>query len=284
MKKESVPLLDPNRQYVIGTAGHIDHGKTALVKALTGVDTDRLPEEKARGITIDLGFAHLSENITIIDVPGHERLIKNMVAGVSTIDLVLLVVAADDGVMPQTREHLDIVRLLQIQHGVVAITKVDLVDEEWLELVSEDVRSLLQDSPFPRAPIVFTSAASGQGIEQLREVLLNELARVPSRQDTEVFRLPVDRVFSAHGFGTVVTGTVLGGSLKSGQQVEVQPSGRLSRVRGLQTHEQEVGRVRVGFRAAVNLADLTLDQIHRGDVLTEPGRYQPARQINARLW
>ncbi len=284
MEKGAKLQLDSNRQYVIGTAGHIDHGKTALVRVLTGVDTDRLPEEKARGITIDLGFAHLSENITIIDVPGHERLIKNMVAGVSTIDLVLLVVAADDGIMPQTREHLDIVRLLQIQRGVVAITKIDLVEPEWLELVAEDVRSLLQDTPFPRAPVVYTSAATGEGIEQLRSVLLAELAAVPPREDAEVFRLPVDRVFTAHGFGTVVTGTVLSGSLKTGQQVEVQPTGRLTRVRGLQTHAKEVHRVRVGYRAAINLADLTVEQIHRGDVLTEPGRFEPAGLFNARLW
>jgi selenocysteine-specific elongation factor len=164
--------INPNRQYVIGTAGHIDHGKTALVKALTGIDTDRLPEEKTRGITIDLGFAHLSNNVTIIDVPGHERLIKNMVAGVSTIDMVLFVVAADDGVMPQSREHLDIINLLQIQYGVFVITKTDLADEDWLMLVEEDVRALLSDTPFKNAPVLRTSAAKGEGIEELRQVFL----------------------------------------------------------------------------------------------------------------
>ncbi len=275
--------LDPSRQYVIGTAGHIDHGKTALVKTLTGVDTDRLPEEKARGITVNLGFAHLSDNVTIIDVPGHERLIKNMVAGVSTIDLVLFVIAADDGVMPQTREHLDIVNLLQIQHGIFVITKTDLVDEEWLTLVEEDIRSLLHDTPFEKAPILRTSTETGEGIAGLRQVLLETLSRIPPRQDLEVFRQPVDRVFSAKGFGTVITGTVLSGKLRVGDPVEIQPTGLTARVRGLQTHDHDVPEVKVGYRAAVNLAGVEVGQIQRGMVLVPPGLYEPVHIINVRL-
>lgn len=275
--------LDPGRQYVIGTAGHIDHGKTALVKALTGIDTDRLPEEKARGITIDLGFAHFSENVTIIDVPGHERLIKNMVAGVSTIDLVLFVVAADDGVMPQTREHLDIVNLLQIRHGIFVINKIDLASPEWLRLVEEDLRALLRDTPFHDAPICRVSALSGAGVEELRGLILQTLAAIPPRQDLEVYRQPVDRVFSVKGFGTVITGTVLSGKLRVGEEVEIQPSGLIARVRGLQSHDQEVEEVRAGFRAAVNLAGLELEQVQRGMVLAQPGLYHPVEIFNARL-
>ncbi len=275
--------LDPHRQYVIGTAGHIDHGKTALVKALTGVDTDRLPEEKKRGITIDIGFAHLSRNITIIDVPGHERLIKNMVAGVSTIDLVLFIIAADDGIMPQTREHLDIINLLQIQHGIFVITKCDLVEADWLELVKEDVRELLRGTPFESALILQTSVETGEGIEQTRAAILETLAVVPPRHDAEIFRQPVDRVFTMKGFGTVVTGTVLSGRLKIGDQVEIQPSGQVCRVRGLQSHDENVEEVSAGYRAAVNLAGIDVGQIQRGEVLTAPAYYQPVNLFNARL-
>ncbi len=275
--------LDPNRQYVIGTAGHIDHGKTALVKALTGVDTDRLPEEKARGITIDLGFAHLSKNITIIDVPGHERLVKNMVAGVSTIDLVLFVVAADDGVMPQSREHLDIINLLQIRHGIFVITKIDLANDEWLSLVEEDIRGLLQGTTFENIPILRTSAATGKGIETVRETLLQTLAKISPRQDQEVYRQPVDRVFSAKGFGTVITGTVLSGSLKPGEEIDIQPSGVTARVRGLQSHDSDVESVKIGDRAAVNLAGIDSESVERGMVLTRPGLFAPVEIVNARL-
>lgn len=282
-QQNAAVALDPHRQYVIGTAGHIDHGKTALVKALTGIDTDRLPEEKARGITIDLGFAHLSNNVTIIDVPGHERLIKNMVAGVSTIDLVLFVVAADDGVMPQTREHLDIINLLQIRHGIFVITKCDLAESEWLMLVQEELRNLLQETAFASAPILHTSAARGEGIGALKSALLAQLAAIPARQDYEVFRQPVDRVFSAKGFGTVITGTVLSGTLKNGDAVELQPTGLAARVRGLQTHDQAVEQVQVGFRSAVNLAGVETEQVARGMVLVTPDLYQPVQAINARI-
>ncbi len=276
-------LPNTNRQYVIGTAGHIDHGKTALVKALTGVDTDRLPEERSRGITIDIGFAHLSENITIIDVPGHERLIRNMVAGVSTIDLVVFVVAADDGVMPQSREHLDIINLLQIRQGIFVITKCDLADEDWLKLVEEDIRGLLKDTPFKDVNIVRTSATTGEGIEALKALILEKLAALSARQDFEVYRQPVDRVFSAKGFGTVITGTVLSGKLKLGDTVEVQPGGTVVRVRGLQTHDKDVEKVDLGYRAAVNLAGVEKEDVSRGMVLTRPESYQAVEIINARI-
>lgn len=275
--------LNPNRQYVIGTAGHIDHGKTALVKALTGIDTDNLPEEKARGITVNIGFAHMSGNITIIDVPGHERLVKNMVAGVSTIDLVLFVIAADDGIMPQTREHLDIIKLLGIEHGVFVITKADLVEKEWLKLVEEEVRNLLNNSALKAAPVLVTSTATGEGIEELRKLLAEKLNAIPPKLDFEIFREPVDRVFNVKGFGTVITGTVLSGSLHSGEPMEVQPSGIKTRVRTIQSHDQEVNEVKVGYRAAVNLAGVELNHIERGDVLVQPGLFQPVEIINGKL-
>lgn len=275
--------LNPNRQYVIGTAGHIDHGKTALVKALTGFDTDNLPEEKARGITVNIGFAHMSGNVTIIDVPGHERLIKNMVAGVSTIDLVLFVIAADDGIMPQTREHLDIVKLLGIQHGIFVITKSDLADKEWIALVKQDIRNLLTDTPFKDAMIVTTSVTTGEGIEELSKLLIQQLSKIPPKQDFEIFREPVDRVFNLKGFGTVITGTVLGGSLRIGDPVEIQPSRIRTKARTLQTHDSEVKEVRAGFRAAINLAGVELNEVERGHVLVQPDLYHPIETINARL-
>jgi len=275
--------LNSKRQYVIGTAGHIDHGKTALVKALTGIDTDNLPEEKARGITVNIGFAHFSNNVTIIDVPGHERLIKNMVAGVSTIDLVLFVIAADDGIMPQTREHLDIVKLLGIKNGIFVITKTDLVEKDWIKLVNDEIRNLLQDTVFKEAPILETSVNTGEGIEELRKLLSKELETIPPKLDLEIFREPVDRVFNVKGFGTVVTGTVLSGSLKTGDQMEIQPSGMKARVRTLQSHDSEVKEVSAGYRAAVNLAGVELNQVERGNVLVQLDLYKPVEIINARL-
>lgn len=268
---------------VIGTAGHIDHGKTALVRALTGVDTDRLPEEKQRGITIDIGFAHYSDHVTIIDVPGHEKLVKNMVAGVSSIDLVLLVIAADDGVMPQTREHLDIIRLLDIRNGVVAITKSDLADPEWLDLVEEDVRGLIATTPLKDAPVLRTSATTGLGVDALRETLDTRLNALPPRADHAIFRLPVDRAFSVKGFGTVVTGTVLGGSLAIGDEVTILPSGEPARVRGLHRRDQAVDAVTIGDRAAINLTGIDTEAVPRGTVLAAPGRYRPVERINTRL-
>ncbi len=271
------------RQYVIGTAGHIDHGKTALVQALTGINTDRLKEEQERGITIDLGFAHLSENVTIIDVPGHERLIKNMVAGVSTIDLVLFVVAADDGIMPQTREHLDIVKLLGIRNGVFVITKIDLVEPEWVDLVEEELRGLLKGTDFEDAPILRTSTVKQTGIAELRQTIARLLEAVPERQDDGIFREPIDRVFTKAGFGTVITGSVLSGHLRVGQEVEILPEKLRARVRGMQTHDHPVEEVKAGYRAALNLAGVEHADLRRGQVITLPDYYEPVEIFNARL-
>ncbi len=272
------------RHYVIGTAGHIDHGKTALVKQLTGRDTDWLPEEIARGMTIDLGFAFLGDDITIIDVPGHEKFVRNMVAGVSTIDLVLLVIAADDGVMPQTREHLDILNLLQIKQGIVVVTKIDLVDPDWLALVIEDIKDLLRGTFLERAPIVPVSNISGQGIAELKQKIYEMLAVVPDRQDRGVFRLPIDRVFTMKGFGTIVAGTVLSGSLTPDQIVELLPQQQKLRVRGLQIHEQPVKRVKIGDRAAINLVGIEKEAIHRGDVLAAPDAFRPSLFFDGKFY
>ncbi|OGB66421.1 MAG: selenocysteine-specific translation elongation factor, partial [Caldithrix sp. RBG_13_44_9] len=224
-------MTQSQRQYIIGMAGHIDHGKTALVKALTGIDTDRLKEEKERGITIDLGFAHLSENATIIDVPGHERLIKNMVAGVSTIDLVIFVIAADDGIMPQTREHFDIIQLLGIRNGIFVITKIDLAEAEWINLVEGDIRNLLQGTLFEGSPVIQTSTMTGEGIATLKNRLSENMTHLASRMNDGIFRLPVDRVFTKAGFGSVVTGSVISGEARTGDMVEILPEKFSARIR-----------------------------------------------------
>jgi len=272
-----------SRHVILGTAGHIDHGKTSLVKALTGVDTDRLPEEKARGMTIDLGFAHLGESATIIDVPGHEKFVKNMVAGVSTIDLVLFVIAADDGIMPQTREHLEICQLLQVRRGLVALTKKDLVEPDWLELVQEEIRTILKKTFLEKAPILPVSNITGEGIAELRRTISEMIAKLPSRQDRGVFWLPVDRSFSMKGFGTVVTGSVLSGQINVGEALEILPAQKPVRVRGLQRHGKEVDNVRIGDRAAVNLLGVATEEIKRGDVLAAPGYFHPTRRANCRV-
>ncbi|MCZ6820723.1 MAG: selenocysteine-specific translation elongation factor [Calditrichaeota bacterium] len=270
-------------QLIIGTAGHIDHGKTALVNALTGVDTDSLKEEKERGLTIDLGFAHLGELATIIDVPGHEKFIRNMVAGVSTIDLVLFVVAADDGVMPQTREHLDILNLLRVRHGIIVITKIDLVDEEWLALVTEDVRDLVRDSFLENAPIDAVSTISNAGIPELKARVEEMAQEMKQREEDGLFWMPVDRAFTMKGFGTVVTGTVLAGALKVGESVELLPPQRLIRVRGLQSHGRTVECVSAGDRAAINLQSIEKDQVGRGQVVAAPNYFSSSKRFDARL-
>ncbi|MFC1784506.1 selenocysteine-specific translation elongation factor [Candidatus Neomarinimicrobiota bacterium] len=268
-------------QVVIGTAGHIDHGKTALVKALTGTNTDRLAEEQARGMTIDLGFAFLTENITIIDVPGHEKFIRNMVSGVSTIQIGLLVIAADDGVMPQTIEHLQILSLLQIPQGVIALTKTDLADEEWTDLVQEDIRQLCKRTFLENAPIVRTSTANGSGIEELRKILLKQAEKVHEKNDRGFFRLQIDRSFIKKGFGTVVTGTVISGELKKGDEMQILPAEKIGRVRGLQSHEKLVESVKLGDRAAVNIAGLDKKDLWRGAELIGNGWLKPTSQIVA---
>jgi selenocysteine-specific elongation factor len=271
------------RHFILGTAGHIDHGKTSLVKALTGVDTDRLPEEKARGMTIDLGFAHLGEAATIIDVPGHEKFVKNMVAGVSTIDLVLFVIAADDGIMPQTREHLEICQLLQLRRGLVALTKKDLVEPDWLELVQEEIRAVLKKTFLENAPIIPVSNITGEGIPDLRRTITEMMAKLPARQDRGVFWMPVDRSFSMKGFGTVVTGSVLSGQVTTGEALEIMPAQKSVRVRGLQRHGKEISRVQIGDRAAINLLGVATEEVGRGDVLSAPGYFQPTRRANCRV-
>lgn len=276
-------MNDFERQYIVGLAGHIDHGKTALVKALTGIDTDRLKEEKARGITIDLGFAHFTQNITLIDVPGHERLIKNMVAGVSTIDMALFVIAADDGIMPQTREHLDIVRLLGISKGIFVITKIDLVEPDWIELVEEELRSLLKGSIFENAAILKTSTETEVGISQVKSTLLDTVKELQSREHDGIFRLPIDRAFSKAGFGSIVTGSVISGKIRVGDTVEILPDKISARIRGLESHDNKVNEVLAGYRAAVNLAGTDRIDLSRGQLLTEPEYYEPVTSLNAYL-
>ncbi|PYO58128.1 MAG: selenocysteine-specific translation elongation factor [Candidatus Rokuibacteriota bacterium] len=275
------------KHVVVGTAGHIDHGKTSLVKALTGTDTDRLPEEKARGITIDLGFAFLEEpggaTIEIVDVPGHERFVKNMLAGVGGIDLVMLVIAADEGVMPQTREHLAICSLLRIKSGLVALTKTDLADPDWIELVRDDVRSLLAPTFLGGCPIVPVSIKAGTGLEELRAALA-ELARsVPAKSTDQTPRLPIDRVFTVRGFGTVVTGTLTAGVLSVDDRLEVYPRGVGSKVRGLQVHGRAVERASAGQRTAVNLQAVERAAVERGDVVAPPGGLLPTILADATL-
>lgn len=269
---------------ILGTAGHVDHGKTSLVKALTGVDTDRLKEEKERGITIELGFASLrlpnGLHIGIVDVPGHERFIKNMVAGAAGIDLVALVVAADEGVMPQTKEHLDICSLLGIQKGIVALTKADMVGEDWRTLVMEDLREFLQGTFLADAPIVPCSAVTGDGLQDFLTALAEVAAGVVKRPDAGMFRLPVDRVFTMKGFGTVVTGTAVSGSISIGGEVEIMPTGIRAKVRGIQVHSEPVEKAGAGLRTAVNIQGLEKASVVRGDVLSTPGALIPTQRMD----
>jgi selenocysteine-specific elongation factor len=271
---------------VIGTAGHIDHGKTALVRALTGIDTDRLKEEKERGITIELGFAHLDlgeRRFGVVDVPGHERFIKSMVAGAGGVDLVYLVIAADEGIMPQTREHLDICQLLGVKRGVVALTKSDLVDADWLALVQEEVREYLRGSFLDGAALVPVSARTGAGLDDLRAELVRLCDEVPARAADGTFRLPLDRVFTIHGFGTVVTGTILGGTIKVGDPVVVHPRGLEAKVRGVEVHGTGEGSARAGMRCALNLSGVGKQDLARGDVIAAPGAVAPSHLIDARF-
>ncbi|MGD9579540.1 MAG: selenocysteine-specific translation elongation factor, partial [Syntrophorhabdus sp.] len=245
------------KKIVIGTAGHIDHGKTTLIKSLTGMDCDRLKEEKERGITIELGFAHykFGEDLLlgIVDVPGHEKFVRHMVAGAWGIDMVLLVVAADEGVMPQTKEHIDICELLGLSRGIVAITKTDLVDEEMLELVKEDVKDFLKGRPLEGAPIIAVSSATGENVEELRESIKNIAAELHEKSKDGIFRLPIDRVFTLKGLGTVVTGTCISGHIKVGDEVEIYPLSKNAKVRNIQTYHEDTGEAMAGERVALNL-------------------------------
>ena len=274
--------------FVVGTAGHIDHGKSAVVKALTGIDPDRLEEEKRRGMTIDLGFAHFDlpsgRRAGIVDVPGHERLIKNMLAGATGIDLVLLVIAADEGVMPQTREHLDILRFLPVRAGIVVLNKIDLVeDPSWLALVKDDVVALVAGTFLESGPIVEVSAKTGQGITTLIGTMDQMLDRIPARQVGEPVRLPVDRAFTMAGFGTIVTGTLWSGRIAVGDTLELLPQGTQVRVRGVQSHGQTVPAGIAGSRVAVNLAGIEKNEIERGNVLVAPGVFRPTNLMDVRI-
>ena len=275
------------RHLILGTAGHVDHGKTALVKALTGTDTDRLKEEKERGITIELGFAALDLpnglRLGIIDVPGHEKFVKNMVAGAGGIDFVVLVIAADEGVMPQTREHLEICSLLGIRHGVVALTKMDLVDPDWLSLVQEDIREFLRGTFLEGAPIVPVSAVKGQGLEELVGALEKAAGEVVEEPDPGFFRLPIDRVFTIKGFGTVVTGTLVSGEVRLGDSLEVMPSRIPVKVRGIQVHNETAELAESGQRTAVNLQGIEREIIQRGDVLAHQGVFEPSARLDVSL-
>jgi selenocysteine-specific elongation factor len=272
---------------IMGTAGHIDHGKTTLVKALTGIDCDRLSEEKERGITIELGFAHLDlpgvDRLGVVDVPGHERFVKNMVAGAAGIDFVLLTVAADEGIMPQTREHLEICTLLGIRHGLVALTKADMVEEDWLEMAQEEVAAAMEGTFLEGAPVIAVSGRTGRGMDELRAAIAEVARNLPARSATDLFRLPVDRVFTMKGFGTVVTGTLVAGSVRLGEDVLVYPDRLPAKVRGLQSHGEQVEEAPAGRRTAVNLSGVDVSEISRGNVVARPGTLFPALAWDAQL-
>ena len=272
------------KNIIIGTAGHIDHGKTALVRALTGIDTDRLKEEKERGISIDLGFAHLrlSENVRLglVDVPGHERFIKNMLAGVSGIDLVLLVIASDESIKPQTREHFDICMLLGIQKGIVVLTKADLAAGDLLELAQLEAGEFVRGSFLEDAPIVAVSARTGAGLDELRAELAKLAAAIPEKDASQYFRLPIDRAFAMRGFGTVVTGTLVSGIVRVDQEVELHPARRRVRVRGIQVHGSAVEQAIAGQRTALNIAGVDVSELKRGMLLAEAGRFHSTTQID----
>lgn len=275
------------KHLVLGTAGHIDHGKTSLVKAMTGIDTDRLKEEKVRGITIELGFARLNVSgdttLGIVDVPGHEKFVRAMVAGSSGLDMVMLIVAADEGIMPQTREHFDILQLLGIKNGLIALTKRDMVEREWLELVTEEVREFVAGSFLENAPIVPVSSKTGEGLEELKAALsILACENIEKHRDGN-FRLPVDRVFTMAGFGTVVTGTLLSGEIAVGDELELLPSGKEGRVRGIQAHGIKVDRGFAGQRLAVNLQGVDLNEASRGNIVVPRGLFQTTRVVDVRI-
>ena len=273
------------REVVLGTAGHVDHGKTSLVRALTGIDTDRLKEEKSRGITIELGFAHLDlpcgHRLGIIDVPGHERFVKNMVAGASGVDLVAFVIAADEGVMPQTREHFEICKLLGVERGLVIVTKKDLVDPEWLELVQDDIRQFLAGSFLEKAPMFAVSATTGEGIEAVRGELDRMVAQSELAEAYGPFRLPVDRIFTMKGFGAVVTGTSISGRISVGDDVMIYPQEHAGKIRGIQVHGNDVQEVEAGHRTAINVQGIDKELIERGNMLASPGCLKPSYMLDA---
>ena len=275
------------KQIVLGTAGHIDHGKTSLIRALTGIETDRLKEEKARGITIELGFASMDlpsgQHLGIVDVPGHEKFVKNMVAGATGIDMVAMVIAADEGVMPQTREHMEICTLLGIRYGMVVMTKKDMVDEDWLEMVTEDIRNFVKGTFLEDAPIVPVSSMTGEGLPELVKTMDDIAALIPERTSTGLFRLPVDRVFTMKGFGTVITGTVASGTIRVGDTIMIYPSMVTSKVRGLQVHNLSTETASSGMRTAINFQGLEKTAIERGEVVSVPDGMRNSHLVDARM-
>jgi selenocysteine-specific elongation factor len=275
------------KKIILGTAGHIDHGKTTLVKAVTGINTDRLKEEQERGITIELGFASLDlpsgQHVGIVDVPGHEKFVKHMVAGATGIDVVTMIIAADEGVMPQTREHLEICILLGVKFGFVVLTKTDLVDEEWRELVIEDVRDFVQGTFLEETPIMPVSSVTGDGIPEFIKTLDAFCEKIPSRSSAGLFRLPVDRVFTMRGFGTVITGTLISGSISVGDSIMIYPSEITSKVRGIQMHNESVIRAEAGMRTAINFQGLDKHVVNRGDVLSVPGSLMSSYMVDVSL-
>ena len=275
------------KQIILGTAGHIDHGKTSLIKAVTGTNTDRLKEEQLRGITIELGFASLDlpsgRHLGIVDVPGHEKFVKNMVAGATGIDMVAMVIAADEGVMPQTREHMEICSLLGVEHGLVALTKIDMIDAEWLELVEEDIREFVAGTFLEDKAIVPVSSASGEGIDAFVSALDDLSGRIPERSSSNLFRLPVDRVFTMKGFGTVITGSLMSGKVKIGDNVMIYPSGTPSKVRGIQVHGESVEEAHSGMRTAINFQGLEKASIERGQVLSTANALLPSYMVDVSL-
>lgn len=272
------------KHFVLGTAGHVDHGKTALIKALTGVDTDRLKEEKKRGITIELGFASLAlpsgQTLGIVDVPGHEKFIKNMVSGAAGIDLVMMVIAADEGIMPQTKEHLHICSLLGISKGIVALTKTDMVEKEWLDLVQSEITEFLQGTFLEGAPVVPVSAIKQEGLTDLIKAIDTTVSKINEKTDDGIFRLPVDRVFTMKGFGTVVTGTLVSDHIKTGEEVEILPGDIAARIRGIQVHNQSVEDAWAGQRTAINLQGVEKSIIERGNVLVRPKTVWPSQRLD----
>lgn len=271
------------KHLVIGTAGHVDHGKTCLTKALTGTDTDRLQEEQKRGITIEIGFAQLTlpngQQASIVDVPGHEKFVRNMLVGAVGIDVVLLVVAADEGFMPQTQEHLDILSLLNVKNGIIVLTKADMVDADWLEVVKEDTRERVKGTFLENAPIMTVSSYTGQGIEELKMAIVSMVENTTPRKSDRPFRLPVDRAFSIKGFGTVITGTLVDGTIQTGDTVMVYPQKKLARVRELQNHDESQTQVEAGMRVAVNIAGVDRQELVRGCTIAQPDSMQLSRQI-----
>ena len=275
------------KHLIVGTAGHIDHGKSALVKALTNIDPDRLKEEKERGLTIDLGFAHFDlpdgTRVAFVDVPGHERFVKNMLAGAAGIDIVILVVDATESVMPQTREHLDIMKLLGVARGIVAVTKIDLADEEMIEIVEEEIKDLVEGSFLEDAPIVQISSKTGEGLDEIRKLIATAVLEQSQKSEDGLFRFPIDRVFTMKGFGAVVTGTVFSGRLDEDEPVIVLPEGLPSRARQLQSHNTKLPTISAGMRGSLNLTNLSLQQLSRGDTIVRPGTVEPTRLIEARI-